>query len=148
MAAQTMASLVFDHKENMTDGCYKSLMDATAELEKTQEDIMTVEYVLHKIHSRSMLRDEDLNIGSSRKRKLVRIISTRRESDPQDIGSLIHNYATIVKNSLPEITIGETFRIPDGEKVVHVTEDLEAPPPGAHLRYVPTITILSVLLLK
>ena len=148
MAAETMASLIFDNKEGMTDGCYKSLMDAVAELEKTQEDIMTVEYVLHKIGSRSMLRDEDLNVVSSRKRKLVRIISTRRESDPQDIGSLIHNYATIVKNSLPEITIGETFRIPDREKVVHVTDDAEAPPPGAHLRYVATMTILSVQPLK
>ena len=143
MAAQTIASLVFEHKENMNDGCFKTLMDATAELEKTQEDIMVLDYVLHKINTH-MLRDEDLNIVSSRKRKLLRITQTRRESDPQDIGSLIHHYGTVVKDTLPEITIGETFRIPDKTKWVHVTQDLEAPPPGAHLRYVPTITILSL----
>ena len=135
MSAATLADTIFDNKEDMSDNCFKTLMEATAELKKADDADQLLVVAYTKITLKTGVQPDDAGRISSE--KCTMIVHPTRVSAmmPEDwVDKFLTNGLFLVSDDRPLMEIGESYQLEDtiigeGKNMVH---------------YHPAVIILSV----
>ena len=135
MSAATLADTIFDNKEDMSDNCFKTLMEATAELKKADDADQLLLVAYAKITMKTGVQPDDANRVESEKCKTI-VHATRVPAVmPEDwVDEFLTNGLFFVNDDGPLMELGESYQLGDtiigeGKNMVH---------------YHPAVIILSI----
>ena len=150
--ATNLADIVFENREAMSSGLYKTLMEAVA-VQKKEEDansprLAWVDYVHHSL---SVAEHFPIGIVSTRKRKLVQL----KHVEDGDTGEQFVKHSVLVtdEDKKPFMSVGTTYEVHHVPKRVCVTIDgydsdtnyySHSSTRGRAIPFIDTVTILKI----
>ena len=137
-----LAEVIFELKEAMSSQCFKTLMEATAELKKEDDadQLMVVNYL--KITLRSPSTHYGITVSSVRKTMIVQTTSLPSEGIPQFLGESFNKDGSFfVNDNGPIMDVGTSYPC----KIVTVIESKGCDDEADNVvHYHPSVIILSI----